>query len=92
MTYDVHLFALVRVKVPGVEADSQRAAIEAAEKAIDLYQIASAKIYGAECVEYAEEIVEALVDEEGDPEYSKSTWFNLRAGFSETPSPSGVKR
>ena len=39
MTYDVHIFAEVRVKIPSIEADSQTEAIMKAEELADLYQL-----------------------------------------------------
>ena len=39
MTYDVHIFAEVRVKVPGIEADSQTEAVKKAQELVNLYQL-----------------------------------------------------
>jgi hypothetical protein len=62
MTYDVHIYATVRVKVCGVEANSQKEAIAKAEEQTDLYET----IGNCPGADYAEEITGFLVDEEGD--------------------------
>ncbi|MBI4311443.1 MAG: hypothetical protein HY681_06645 [Chloroflexi bacterium] len=74
--YDVHLFTVVRVKLEGIEATSQRDAIEKAQQRFARERIGEAlgltrSISGVE-TEYAEEVVDYLVDEEGDPEYKRS--------------------
>ena len=56
--FDVHIYALYRVKVCGVEADSPEAAARLACDNTDLYQ--------ATPVEYAEEIQGFLVDARND--------------------------
>jgi len=54
-TYDVHLYAVVRVKVPGVKAKSPEEAAKKADESIDLH---TAFATG----EYAEEVEAILVD------------------------------
>lgn len=91
-TYTVHLFAVVRVKVLGVEAESQTAAIEHAEAAVDFnelfnryglaggYTTPPSTTLTVEHTEYADEVVAALVDEADDPEFARSTCYDLKAG------------
>ena len=64
MKYDVHIFALVRVKVAGVEADSQMNAIEAAEETLDMETLFASvpALPPATEVEFTGQIVECLVD------------------------------
>lgn len=71
-TYTVHLFPVVRIQVPGIEAADHREAVEqaVAQTAPGLYgrfERASA--------EYAEEISHYLVDVAGDEEFRQSQWF-----------------
>jgi hypothetical protein len=55
--FDVHIYAIARLKVTGIEADSAQEAVQIAEQVIDLHQaIASGD------AEYADEIVGFLVD------------------------------
>lgn len=68
--YDVHLFAVVRRKISGVNATSHREAIESALAETDLY----ACFAGPE-TEYAEELSHFLVDVVGDDEYTQSRWY-----------------
>jgi hypothetical protein len=68
--YTVHVFPVVHVRIPKVEASSPEEAIDKAESMMDLnreLQLVN--------TEYAEEISHYLVDEDGDPDYSKSVWF-----------------
>jgi hypothetical protein len=73
MKYDVHIYATVRVKVCGVEANSQKEAIKKAEAQTDLYETLGESGHGTE---YAEEITGFLVDEEGDTEYQQTRSYN----------------
>ena len=76
--YNVHLYAVVRVKVVDVEASSQEEAIAKAEDSVLLGRILNHERGlpdNVECTEYAEEVVRYLVDEEGDEEYDKSKWY-----------------
>ena len=70
--YDVHLFAVVRVKVAGVTARSPQAAVEAAREqaAPSFYDR-----FDAPDGDYAEELSHYLVDVVGDDEYEQSVWF-----------------
>lgn len=62
-TYDVHLYAVVRVKVSGVKAQSPEEAAKKADKSIDLHTAFPAKEYLPGVTgEYAEEVEAILVD------------------------------
>lgn len=77
MKYAVHIMAIVRVKMPGVEADSQEDAIKKAEAAVDLNFLGSPYLpQNVEHVEYADDIDGYHVDEEGDPEHERSRWYD----------------
>ena len=73
MKYDAHIYATVRVKVCGVEANSQKEAIKKAENQTDLYETLGESGHGTD---YAEEITGFLVDEEGDTEYQRTRSYN----------------
>jgi hypothetical protein len=84
MKYNVHVFAVVRVKVAGVEADSQTEAIEKARACVDWYgtfeniSVRGKHVPGVhiDATEFAEEFSHYLVDEQDDPEYNNSQWFD----------------
>jgi hypothetical protein len=69
-TYDVHLFPVVRMKIPGVQAESQT---EAIKKAIEGFAFSSPFVFGD--AEYADELEFFLVDEVGDEEYERTQWY-----------------
>lgn len=71
MKYTVHLFPIVRVAVI-VEADSQVEAMKKADEQTNFHDLFD----GLPCAEYAEDIDCFQVDEENDPEYTKSTWYD----------------
>lgn len=83
--FDVHLYALVRVKICDVRADNQRAAIRAATAAVSLDELFNRTFTTAgsvdtdagviTAVEYADEVQYALVDERGDAEFERSRTF-----------------
>jgi len=85
-TFDVHLYALVRVKVCEVLAADQSAAIRTAMDAVCLDDVFN-RTYAAHsspnargvvtAVEYADEVQYALVDERGDAEYERSRAFRM---------------
>jgi len=58
LKYDVHIYAIVRVKVPGVEASDPR---EAAKTAMDNTDL-DAMFAGSKKLEYAGAIQDFLVD------------------------------
>jgi hypothetical protein len=85
--FDVHLYALVRVKISGVSAETQAAAIDGAMKAVSLDQVFNGSFQTTRAnagngiitaVEYADDIPYALVDVRGDAEYRLTRAF--RAG------------
>jgi len=91
MKFDIHLFPVVRVKVCGVEAPDELAAIKAAEGVVDFnftfnhnsFPHGDNKIE----MEYAEEVTCYLVDSEGDPD---GVWYG--PGYERgDPNPSGTK-
>jgi hypothetical protein len=74
--YDVHLYAVLRFTVRGVEAEFMEQACKKAEQVIDAEAIKSAIRGGSEHeAEFDDEVIEALVDVQGDEDYSESTWF-----------------
>ena len=83
MKYDVHLYPIVRVKVPNIEANSHQEAIDAACERVndDLYRMFdSAGSLGDPTIisetEYSEEDAYYLVDEDGDDDRENSRWYN----------------
>ena len=71
--YNVHLFALVRVKIEDIEAADMPGAIKLAEDRAPLERLFN---HGREPdTEYAEEISHCLVDVQGDTEFNDSCWF-----------------
>ena len=74
-TYDVHVYAVVRVKVPDVAATSQQEACLNAMNSLDLDTVFPArKLPGGLVSEYADDITGFLVDEHGDEYHEKSQW------------------
>lgn len=76
MKYDVHILAVVRVKRTGIEADSQEEAVKKAEEITDLDTLFNKGGDGDLSTEYADDIDSFHVDEENDPEYENSTWYD----------------
>jgi hypothetical protein len=84
-TYDVHLFAVVRIKITGVQAASQIEAITQVEDAVpydallnsgDLCRSLRGGIGVVRYIEWAEELTGALVDERGDTEFERSRGYH----------------
>lgn len=80
--HDVHILAVTRVKVRGVEAETDKAAIHKAMKSVDLHDLLSRSEVGhgrlpahVEDIEWNEEVVGYLVDHEGDEEFETSTYY-----------------
>jgi hypothetical protein len=83
--YDVHIFAITRIKVCGIEADSQQQAIENTDQ-IDLHAYLDRNLCPSEgesalrgevaYIEYAEDIDSYLVDEQGDGDFSLSRRYD----------------
>jgi hypothetical protein len=83
MLYDVHVFTVVRVKVPGVVASSMREAIDKAELCIDWHRLFNSSAEDSPIdvppgvsMEHGEEHSHFLVDQPGDDIFSESRWFN----------------
>lgn len=76
MKHDVHILAVVRVKRTGIEADSQVEAIKKAEEMTDLNELFNRGGDGDLSTEYADDIDSFHVDEENDPEFERSTWYD----------------
>jgi hypothetical protein len=75
MKYDVHLFTIVRVKIPNVEADSHSEAAKKAAEQTDMDALFNDTDSCGIVTEWAEEHSHALVDVVGDKEYTKSKWL-----------------
>ncbi len=74
--YDVHLFPVVRFTVRNVEAESMEEACGKAEQELSNETIMRAMRGGSEHeADFDDEVLEALVDIQGDADYSQSTWF-----------------
>ena len=84
MKHDVHVFCLVRVKCPGIEAESHDAAAKKAmERFHDLYGLFETSNFrqlpeGMTDVEFGEEFSHFLVDDAGAEDFSGSTWHNAK--------------
>ena len=82
MKHDVHLFAVVRVKCSGIEAESHDAAVKKAlEQFQELYGLFESRNFrrlpdGVTDVEFGEEFSHFLVDAAGAEEFSGSTWHD----------------
>jgi hypothetical protein len=68
--YHVHVYPVVRVLVPDIEVDSPEEACQKAEQALDLDHLFQPG------VEYADDIDGFLVDEVGDTEHQRLTWYD----------------
>jgi hypothetical protein len=73
MKYDVHVYAVVRIKIP-IEANDQKDAIKKVMEQTEFNKMFD-RCESPE-VEYADDVIDFLVDEppnaEGDVDYSKS--------------------
>ena len=70
--YDVHIYAVVRVPIRGVDAKSPEEAVKKVDEEVNLHKILDRGI-----VEYAEDITEYLVDEVGDDgKIKRSFWLD----------------
>lgn len=77
--YHVHLYPIVRVLVRDVEADSQVEAIKKAESRVDLTRLFRHRALppaSVASVEYADGIDGFLVDEDGDTNHERSTYYD----------------
>jgi len=74
--YDVHLFPVVRFTVRGSEAESMEDACKKAEQFLSREAIKSAMCGGYEHgADFADEVIEALVDVQGDEQYEHTRWL-----------------
>ena len=82
MKANVHIYAVVRLKVEGAEGADPKACIAAALQATDLHRELPS---GPKC-EFAEEISHYLVDPvvDGEVNCDESRWFLDRAHFEES--------
>ena len=79
--YDVHLFAVLRFTVRNVEAESMEVACKKAEQVVNDEPIKTAMRGSSEYeADFADEIIEALVDVQGDEEHLESTSFEPEGG------------
>lgn len=84
MKHTVHVFAVVRVKCEGVEADNHENAVEKARDCFaDLYNLFDTKNLkhipdGITDVKFGEEFSYFLVDEDGDTEFERTTWHDIK--------------
>ncbi len=86
MRFDVHIFAVVRVKVANVKAASPVKAIKKAESKVDLYRLFSSREQGGRVcgcgaaeTDYADELsgrLAYLVDRVRDATYARSRRFD----------------
>lgn len=91
-TYDVQLYAVVRVKVPDVtvalpedatDEQKHRAAIETAQHILEEDNVLErlfnrdAPAPGVAYTEFADDFSGALVDEQGDMEYDRTTTWDM---------------
>ena len=76
MKYNVHIYAVVRLKVEGIEADTHRDAIRSALASVDLD-----REFQGERTEYAEDITSYVVDEVGDENYEHTRTYLDAAHF-----------
>ena len=77
--YNVHIYPIVRVQVREVEAETPEAAIKQAEALVDLHRLFAGDSPAHPhivSIEYADDMDGFLVDEAGDPEHLKSTFYD----------------
>jgi hypothetical protein len=71
MKHTVWIFAVVRVKIPDVEAENHEDAMKKAEENTDLHAVLD-----RDGIQFADEIDCFHVDEENDLEYEHSCWYD----------------
>lgn len=97
--YNVHIYHVVRTKLTGIEAGSQH---EAIQKATKLFPNTQLEFVGSgpiedgvthEHTECADEIISYLVDEQADPEFNRSRFYDANELEDQTKdSNTGTKR
>ncbi len=74
--FDVHLFSVVRFTVRGIQAESMEEACKKADGVLSGEAIKEAMCGSSEHeADFDDEVIEALVDVQGDEDYSESIWF-----------------
>jgi hypothetical protein len=75
--YNVHVYPVVRIMIPDIQADSMTEAIDKAERMVSFDALFERDNQGGNWTEmsFAEEIAYWLVDMADDPNYNKTTWF-----------------
>ena len=74
--YGVHLFPVARFTVRGIEAESMEDACKIAEQVLSDETIKSAMCGGSEHeADFADKVLEALVDVHGNEQYEHSSWL-----------------
>ena len=84
MKYNVPVYAIVRMKVLDVEANSQEEAITRVRDHVNLNDLLNRThpLSNVEHVEFADEITGYLVDEQGDQKHERSRFYE--AGIEKT--------
>jgi hypothetical protein len=79
-TFDVHLFAVIRQKFPGIQAADMPAAIQAAIDSTAAERwLSHFRAENASCDalgEFVEEFSQYLVDVAGDADFGQSRWYS----------------
>lgn len=73
--FDVNVFAVVRVKVPGIKAESMEKASEMAKDEVIINYLSRLTGPDPYTVEFADEFSRTVVDVVGDDDYSQSREF-----------------
>lgn len=76
MRFDVHVYAIVRVKLAGVEAKDSLEAIQNAESRLHLFNSFTSKVGTYPETEFTESLDGYLVDELGSDGVVRSDWFD----------------
>lgn len=83
MKYTVHLYKAIRIKIEGVEAGSQKEAMQLADEKLNIEHYLRNGAEDEECC-----CLGALVDEEGDEDYERSRYHEgpgAKAYLGKTP-------
>jgi len=89
MKYNVHLYVGARVMIPEIEAENQQAAVD---QAISLYQPESffTSDDSRDGAIPDESILGALVDEQGDEQFERTTYYPLDGANAYQSPPDGL--
>lgn len=80
MKYDVHLYVPARVKIEGIEAESQEEAVQIAQNRFDPADFFHGDDAREGAVSDEGPTLGAMVDEEGDEAYERSRYHPLDGG------------